>query len=350
MFPLDFPLRRLERAHPHEWVLDPFCGRGTTIFAARLRGLRSVGIDSNPVAAAIAAAKLASADPDAMVGRARAIVDSPREPLPIPEGAFWRLAFHRETLRDICLLRDHLVRSCTSDAEIALRALVLGILHGPMQIGNPTYLSNQMPRTYATKPDAAVRFWRKHGLMVPPRVDVLDAIRRRAKHTFAIVPPPISGEVHLGDARHVHRLLPRSRRFSWVITSPPYFGMRTYRPDQWLRNWFLGGAPRVDYAQDGELSHHADKFVDELASVWSSVARRCEPGARLIVRFGSLPSIPVDARELLRSSLRQAAAGWKIMRWASAGSSALGKRQAQQFGRCSNAAMTEIDAFARLEA
>src|SRR5258708_38124610 len=58
MFPLEFPLKRLRRAQPDEWVLDPFCGRGTTMFAARLRGLRCVGIDSNPIAAAIAAAKL----------------------------------------------------------------------------------------------------------------------------------------------------------------------------------------------------------------------------------------------------------------------------------------------------
>src|SRR5690606_41868113 len=41
MFPLEFPLARLARAKPGEWVLDPFCGRGTTMYAARLRGLRS---------------------------------------------------------------------------------------------------------------------------------------------------------------------------------------------------------------------------------------------------------------------------------------------------------------------
>ena len=37
MYPLDFPLGVLKkRSSSEEWVLDPFCGRGTTNFAARL--------------------------------------------------------------------------------------------------------------------------------------------------------------------------------------------------------------------------------------------------------------------------------------------------------------------------
>src|SRR6266705_1167133 len=64
MFPLDFPMRVLSRVdRPGGWVLDPFCGRGTTNFAARVLGLPNVGFDSNPVAIAIAAAKLTTVHP-----------------------------------------------------------------------------------------------------------------------------------------------------------------------------------------------------------------------------------------------------------------------------------------------
>jgi hypothetical protein len=47
MYPLSFPLKILQRhAQPESWVLDPFCGRGTTNYAARLLGLPTIGIDS----------------------------------------------------------------------------------------------------------------------------------------------------------------------------------------------------------------------------------------------------------------------------------------------------------------
>jgi len=144
-------------------------------------------------------------------------------------------------------------------------------------------------------------------------------------------------------------LLSPARRFSWVVTSPPYFGMRSYRPDQWLRNWFLGGSADVDYDQKGQLSHHSERFAGELAAVWRAVARRCIPGARLIVRFGYLPSIPVNARDLLRTSFARADAGWQIRGWVDAGSSSDGNRQAEQFGRCTQGAAREIDVYARLE-
>jgi|SRR6516164_8499773 SAM-dependent methyltransferase len=62
MFALEFPMSVLSRVgRPNLRVLDPFCGRGTTIFAARLSGYQVFGIDSSPIAVAIAGAKLAEA-------------------------------------------------------------------------------------------------------------------------------------------------------------------------------------------------------------------------------------------------------------------------------------------------
>lgn len=349
MFPLSFPLKHLAESRPDEWVLDPFCGRGTTLFAARLVGLRSVGIDSNPLAAAIAAAKLASTSASAVVTLAESILADAQDPTELPEGEFWRLCFHPTTLREVCIIRERLLQSCSSAEEIVLRALMLGILHGPLRKQKPTYLSNQMPRTYSTKPTAAVRFWKKRCLTTPPEVDLLDAIRRRAEHALSAVPMPAGGAVYYGDARRADSLLPEGRRFSWVITSPPYLGMRTYRSDQWLRNWFLGGSAAVEYAHEGELVHHAGRYAEELATAWRAVAKRCVPGARLIVRFGYLPSVLVDAREILRESLELSGSGWLIQKWADAGSADNGKRQAEQFGRPGRAAH-EVDVYARLEA
>jgi len=349
MFPLDFPLWRLTKADMDDWVLDPFCGRGTTLFAARLLGLGCVGIDSNPIAAAIAAAKLAYTTSGAIVEKAQSLLNDAFSPRSIPEGEFWDLCYHPETLREICILRSRLMKSCETAEEVMLRALLLGILHGPRQRGLPTYLSNQMPRTYATKPSAAVRYWRRTQNTEPPRIDVLDAVKRRAEFSLTAIPPPSKGAVCFGDAQNTDTVVPATYRFNWVVTSPPYFGMRTYRPDQWLRNWFLGGGDTVDYSQEGQISHADDKFTKGLSEVWKSVAKRCSPGARLIIRFGYLPSVPVDAREILRTSLKLADSGWRIRRWVDAGSANNGKRQSEQFGRVTKAAASEVDVYARLE-
>src|SRR4051812_15801461 len=135
MFPLSFPFKSLERAEPPQWLIDPFCGRGTSNFAARLRGIPSVGIDSNPVAAAIAAAKLVDVKPAYIVRTARQILEAKGGPSDMPEGEFWDLAYHPDTLFDLCKLRRHFLKKCDTKSEIALKALMLGILHGPAAKG-----------------------------------------------------------------------------------------------------------------------------------------------------------------------------------------------------------------------
>jgi SAM-dependent methyltransferase len=347
MFPLSFPATALRSARAGDWVLDPFCGRGTTNFAARLAGLPSVGIDVNPVAVAIAQAKLARADAGEVVARCDEVLRSPG-PRHVPQGEFWALCFHPDTLRDVCRLREALLKP-RDDVDLILRAILLGVLHGPLRKGPPAYVSNQMPRTFSTKPGPAVRYWRKHGLM-PAYVDVREVVRRRARHVLAAVPPRVEGHVLLGDARSVDPA-PGGPRFNWVVTSPPYVGMRTYRPDQWLRNWFLGGPDHVDYGQEGQLGRGGvDALAGGLGRVWANVARACRPGAKLVVRFGALPSEPIDPSEVLKASLRSSGAGWRVTTIRSAGHAAWGRRQASQFRRPAGRAQEEIDLYARLEA
>jgi DNA methylase len=346
MFPLAFPLGLLRDARRGQWVLDPFCGRGTTMFAARQLGLGSVGIDANPVAVAIARAKVAAVGPEDVTALAHQLLTAKYQPRDVPAGTFWRYIYHPETLQELCSLREQLLEHKDDRAADVLRAVTLGILHGPLTKSVPTYLSNQMPRTYSTKPDAAVKFWKARG-MRPPRVPVLDAILRRISYTLALVPPiPVQGEVRQGDARLV---LPKLRRkFDWVVTSPPYFGMYTYASDQWLRSWFLGGRPAVGYDASQQISQGGIAgFTAGLATVWKWTAARCHAGAVMGVRFGALPSARVDPEQLLRKSLDQADAGWKIREVHDAGMPKSQARQAAQFKRAGEYA-PEIDCIAIL--
>jgi hypothetical protein len=345
MFPLAFPLRVLRSAASDSWVLDPFCGRGTTNFAARILGLSSVGIDSSAVAHAIASAKLASSSALRVTTRCKEVLEGP-EPRYIPPGLFWRRAFHPRTLQMICQLRESLIAS-TSQTDIILRALVLGILHGPRNMNLPTYLSSQMPRTYATKPAAAIRFWRKHRHR-RRYVDVYAAIQRRAARVLADLPPRRPGAILLRDSRDLDDLAMRGM-FDIIVTSPPYLGLRTYRPDQWLREWFVGGEPSVAYGVEEQIATGDEEtLADELGAVWRATANVSKPRANLVVRFGTLASNDVSPYDVIRRSLQVADVGWKVVTVRSAGNPPKGRRQAEQFG-AGIATRSEIDVYAVLD-
>lgn len=139
----------------------------------------SVGIDSSPVAAALAQAKLAYATPAQVVKSAQKILMAGREPTAVPKGRFWELAYGDTTLRQLCQLREALLTHCLSPTQILLRAIILGALHGPRPKGKPSYFSNQSPRTFAPKPNYAIKFWTERALYPAP-VDILEIIRARA--------------------------------------------------------------------------------------------------------------------------------------------------------------------------
>lgn len=297
----------------------------------------------NPIAVALTEAKLVTPHWQRVIALADSAIAKP--PRQMPQGDFWTRCFDPETLREICSIREALLKD-RSAVSAGLRAVMLGILHGPIMKGTPTYLSNQMPRTYSTKPEAALRYWRKHRLF-PSRVDVAAAVRRRAKFTFSELPKSTPGEVWHGEAVEVLRGL--RRKFHWIITSPPYLGMRTYRADQWLRNWFLGGPTAVEYGKAPELvTINEDLFIEQLGEVWEWCAKRSNPGAHLVVRFGALPSVDADPRLVLRESLRESSQPWRITTMVGAGSPPQNARQATQFAEAGKH-VEEVDCYAILD-
>ncbi|HLZ58798.1 MAG TPA: hypothetical protein VKR06_17800, partial [Ktedonosporobacter sp.] len=132
----------------------------------------------------------------------------------------------------------------------------------------------------------------------------------------------------------------------WVITSPPYYGMNTYLPDQWLRSWFLGGPAQVDYSTQGQISHAGPEvFASQLGQVWHHVGGVCAAEAKMVVRFGAINDRKVDALELLKLSLH--GSGWEVTAVYSAGSASRGRRQALHFAPSGKGAIEEYDVWAK---
>jgi len=204
MFPLEFPLHLLKKHKKQRpTVYDPFCGRGTTIYAARKLGLRSYGLDTSPIAVAIAQAKLASAELESVMALAKQLVA--KTPRDVPDSPFFRRAFSQDTLLQICSLREGLIdESEATNQSAILRAAALGCLHGPLPNGDgtPSYFSNQMPRTFASKPDYSVKYWRDRD-MFPPNASVIEVLTKKLTRItdLNVVSPSRIQNVRCLDAR-----------------------------------------------------------------------------------------------------------------------------------------------------
>lgn len=344
MFPLDFPHRILaEHASSGQWVADPFCGRGTTNYASRILGLPSVGIDSSPVAAAISQAKLANTNPDAILRSAQGILNRIQEPSHFPTGEFWDWAYHPTVLHTLCRLREGLLKDCRSQSRRALRGIMLGALHGPRNKTIQSYFSNQSQRTYAPKPDYAVKYWKSHNLQ-PEYVDVLDIIKRRTERYF-IEQRQATGLIIQGDSRDPSLYEHINHRIRWIITSPPYYGMKTYIPDQWLRMWFVGGLAEVDYSMDGQIEHSSpERFAGQLKGVWEKLGAVCASEAQMVVRFGGINDRKVESLPILKYSLK--GSGWRIEKIESAGVASKGRRQAHHINQSTSPPREEYDVWA----
>lgn len=290
MFPESFVLRNVVAwSGPGDLVLDPFCGRGTTILESLLNGRRAIGCDTNPVAACVSRAK---ADPPTLLALELRLTELElgyRERAVHPPkylGDFFKACFHPTTLRQLWFLRSALSwRKNKTDCFIA--AIALGCLHGESHRTDLCF-SNRMPRTISTKPGYSVRWWKNHGYIAPKR-DVFSILGAMIRYRFESRPAALRGNVILGDARKATQHFRREKgNVKLVVTSPPYIDITDYREDQWLRLWFLGGAPRPfsSHPQSDDRYRKPEAYWQFLAEAWTGIAPLLSKKCHIVIRIG----------------------------------------------------------------
>jgi len=292
MFPESFAARWIERlTRPGESILDPFCGRGTLPFQALLMGRRAVGCDTNPVACCVSRAKTNAPDLSLVIAR---IDDLERKYTPRhynekakTSSAFFKLAYHSTTLRQLLYLRENLKHQ-DSAVDCMIAALALGSLHGEA-LRSERFLSNQMPHTISTKPEYSIRFWQRHG-HTPPERDAFELLKRQATFRYHTGRPNGRAIILQTDMREIPRRLKLHRPSSrCVITSPPYFDVTNYSEDQWLRLWFLGGEPKpikTAYSRD-DRHGNLDNYWALLADMWRVLGLALGPKSNVVIRLGA---------------------------------------------------------------
>jgi len=305
MFPELFVRKHLIWSKPGDVVFDPFSGRGTTVFECLLNERMAAGCDINPVAVCVSNAK---ADPPTYreaIARINELEALPHEQDFTLAGnsEFFEACFHRETLVQILHLRKHLNwRRRRVDRFIA--AIALGCLHGESHRSS-NYFSNRMPRTISTKPDYSVRWWQKNGYVAPKR-DVYRILRAMVDYRFASEPPRLRGKVASCDARRAAEAFPDLRkRVSLVITSPPYLDTTNFAEDQWLRAWFLGGAPFAPRARGDHRHYNVEKYWSFLTEAWMGIRPLLKKDAHLVIRMGGKKLSREEIKQGLQATLEK---------------------------------------------
>lgn len=257
-------------------VLDPFCGRGTTLLEARLAKRLALASDLNPLAIALTQAKnVCVQSPEGVFDRIDALESHFDLAMYLPEATAQQddiqLIYHPHTLAQLCFLRRRLVGSNSSIDQFLIGAL-LGIMHGgERKDGSSLYLSISMPNTFSMSPEYVRKFVAEKRLRRLER-NVFEALRYKVNLLLrsALFDIP-SGIVATCDAKSVHEsseLREYRGKVKLALASPPYLDIVNYAKQNWIRLWFLRADVLKAQAQldDNLIMEPWLRFMDEVLS------------------------------------------------------------------------------------
>lgn len=292
-------------------VLDPFAGRGTSLFSSITAGRKAIGMEVNPVGWIYSKTKLLPAPKDEVQERIAEIACSAarfrKSANELP------LFFHRcfsPTVRAFLMCARSVLNWKHNDVDRTAMAFLLTHLHGK----STDSLSNQMRQTKAMSPQYAIEWWNKRKFE-PPFVEPSEFFARKLEWRYAKgTPDSAGGIVVLGDSAS---MLPELSgklginglsRPSLMLTSPPYFGITNYHYDQWIRLWLLGGPPTDRRSPTQFNGKHQGKFANIavykalLSAVFSNSAKLLRKDAVVYVRTDRREPTASITRSVLKES------------------------------------------------
>lgn len=290
MFPIDFAFEVVEKySLPGDYVIDPFAGRCSSVYAGGVLGRHSLGIEINPVGWLYGRVKLAPAPKDQVllrlldvyIGRENFSIEIRKLP------AFFHHCFSQDVLRFLLSARANLNWQ-TDSVDASLMSIILVYLHG--KIGES--LSNQMPIAKSTGQNYSVNWWTEKNMLTPPMINPYEFIKKKIEWRYAKGTPEVDdGKVVFGDSTHeLKKIVTRSEKagikFSLLFTSPPYWSVTDYHADQWLRLWALG-EPAVPESYKGDHKGRfgsKEKYFELLDSVFDESSKLMANKSTIYVR------------------------------------------------------------------
>ncbi len=299
-FSRDFVMLMLNQFDIHEdnRILDPFCGVGTTLLAAKERGVDAVGIDAHSVLAFVSQMKTRNYNLETLKESAR-IFFSKKFEKPDLKGVdpLLKKAFSKYALEDIVFFKSEIreVKNRTIRDFLAL-----------------AFVISAMQVSYAVKDGAVIRFFkRKH----PPLKKVFKAAAKRfIRHLRKTGFKPCKIVVKKGDARKLDFL--KTVSFDAIITSPPYLNKLEYTRafdveeallkdlvDMTLKRAYLGVDSKIgeDVFPELRLPNVAKAYFSDMKLCLKEMYRvlRKDGKAAMVVGQGVFPDRIVESDVLI---------------------------------------------------
>ena len=290
MFPVDFAFEVVEKySKEGDFIIDPFAGRCSSIFAGGVLGRNSLGIEINPVGWLYGTVKLSPAKKDDVIDRLLEIYGKRNAfqdmALGMPE--FYHICYCDEVLRFLLSARTYLDWE-NNNIDATLMSIILIYLHGKIGEG----LSNQMRMTKSMGMNYSVNWWKNNNMAVPPEINPCEFLIKKIDWRYAKgLPQVCDSKVLFGDSSVqlvdiARRSIENDIKFSLLFTSPPYCAVTNYYADQWLRLWMLGGSDSPKAIQDKHKGRFANKqeYYELLDNVFGLCSKMMAKKSTIYVR------------------------------------------------------------------
>jgi len=214
-------------SEPKDIVLDPFCGRCTTVLEANQLGRIGLGVDISPLGLEIAKAKQKNVKLIDVINRLKEIDFSKNRTEGYEE---FKDIYHPKTYSQLLNIRRQLKNT---PVDNLIKAIILGRLHGH----SDAFFSVWTFNVISMSKERIKKQSEKRGIK-PQYRDIVPRIIKKAKEVLrdTIKEQPKS-KLWMADTRNMY-FIP-SNYVHLIVTSPPFMNVINYIDDNWLRFWFL---------------------------------------------------------------------------------------------------------------
>jgi DNA modification methylase len=293
-------------SEPSEIILDPFCGSGTTHVEAARLGRRSIGIDTNPIAVLMTAAKLIHYDDSLFSEYMEAVVGAAEARLPslfheqsfisnlelIPNAAENATWYDDATLRELAAVWLA-IEETESHLKLVGRAAFSSILRFCCsQEKHWGWICDNVKPTQLQYRPAKELFSRK---LQDFGIAAKELRRQRAAAGFPDMDFTSDHSLWTGPCAEVLREAP-TESVDLVVTSPPYFSVTDYVRSQRLSFlWYDLGFNDSRRTETGaRYRRHRQaalaEYLQDLRRSLGEIVRVLKPGRVCALVLGESPS------------------------------------------------------------